>query len=56
MPERERLLELGWWESTSLRILFFKNDNRQWVKNLYKAILRRESDFGGREFLGEEFE
>jgi hypothetical protein len=28
----------------------FKNDNRQWVKNLYKAVLRRESDLDGENF------
>ncbi|MBK8201076.1 MAG: DUF4214 domain-containing protein [Bdellovibrionales bacterium] len=28
----------------------FKTDNRAWVKNLYKTVLRRESDSGGQNF------
>jgi hypothetical protein len=30
--------------------ILFKNDNRSWVKNLYKAVLRRESDLDGENF------
>ncbi|MBK9038410.1 MAG: DUF4214 domain-containing protein [Bdellovibrionales bacterium] len=41
---------IGFMKSDEFLNVLFKTDNRAWVKNLYKTVLRRESDSGGENF------
>lgn len=43
-------VRIGVMGSNEFTNTLYKNDNRQWVKNLYKAVLRRESDLAGENF------
>ncbi|MBK9038411.1 MAG: DUF4214 domain-containing protein [Bdellovibrionales bacterium] len=41
---------IGFMKSDEFLNVLFKTDNRKWVKHLYKAVLRRESDLDGENF------